>query len=313
VWRRLTAFGLALAAAVGLLVGVTSAADAAGLSDPAQNVPSSYWPVCSQAGANSQTCTDAVVAAINHARSLEGVGPMVLPTDFASLSPAQQTFVVSNVERVDRGLAPVAGMVDSLNTLAAGAAANDADPMLPTWTIGSFHAVMWGSIWAGDLNPLASDYDWMYNDGWSPSGSINLDCTSASADGCWGHRHVILSAGDHLITGVATVQQSSWMSDAQIFVAGSGTYPAFTYSWADVVGTTPTPDVTQVDANDDDSSSSCRVARVADKRDHEDGQSDVDAGARTDGSVAARAPNRLAHGPTRCRRRAYDVREPASR
>jgi hypothetical protein len=247
VWRRLTAFGLALAAAVGLLVGVTSAADAAGLSDPAQNVPSSYWPVCSQAGANSQTCTDAVVAAINHARSLEGVGPMVLPTDFASLSPAQQTFVVSNVERVDRGLAPVAGMVDSLNTLAAGAAANDADPMLPTWTIGSFHAVMWGSIWAGDLNPLASDYDWMYNDGWSPSGSINLDCTSASADGCWGHRHVILSAGDHLITGVATVQQSSWMSDAQIFVAGSGTYPAFTYSWADVVGTTPTPDVTQVD------------------------------------------------------------------
>ena len=237
------ALGVALSAAVGMLVGVSAPASAAGLADPAQNVPESpsYWPTCSQAGATSQTCFDAVVAAINHARSLEGVAPMVLPAGFASLSPAQQTFVVSNLERVDRGLAPVAGMVDSLNTLAATAASNDADPMLSGWTVGTFRANAWGSIWAGDLNPLAADYDWMYNDGWSSTGSINLDCTSPSDAGCWGHRHVILSTGNNLITGVATVTESRWLSDAQIFVVGSGTYPAFTYSWADVVGTT-TPD-----------------------------------------------------------------------
>ena len=238
-----------------MLVGVSTPASAAGLSDPAQNVPESpsYWPTCSQAGATSQACIDAVVAAINNARSLEGVVPMVLPSGFASLSPAQQTFVVSNLERVDRGLAPVAGMVDSLNTLAATAAANDADPMLSTWTVGTFRANAWGSIWAGDLNPLAADYDWMYNDGWSPTGSINLDCTSATAAGCWGHRHVILSTGSNLITGVATVNESRWLSDAQIFVVGSGTFPAFTYSWADVVGTTsptstPTPTPTSTSA-----------------------------------------------------------------
>ena len=233
-----------MSAAVGMLVGVSVPASAAGLADPAQNVPESpsYWPSCSQAGATSQTCIDAVVAAINHARSLEGVAPMVLPTGFASLTPAQQTFVVSNLERVDRGLAPVAGMVDSLNTLAATAAGNDADPMLSGWTVGTFRANAWGSIWAGDLNPLAADYDWMYNDGWSSTGSINLDCTSANDAGCWGHRHVILSTGSNLITGVATVKESRWLSDAQIFVIGSGTYPPFTYSWADVVGTTtPTP------------------------------------------------------------------------
>ena len=250
--RRLTALGLALATAGAGLVGVTSAAEAAGLTDPAQNViPSpAYWNTCIQAGTDSQTCINAVVAAINNARSLEGVGPMVLPDGFASLSPAQQTFVASNLERVDRGLVPVAGMVDSLNALSSTAADGDTDPMLPSWTVGTFRAYSWSSIWAGDLNPLAADYDWMYDDGWSPTGSYNLDCTSATADGCWGHRHAILSAGDSLITGTAVVKQTRWTSIAQIFVAGSGSYPAFTYSWSDVVGVaspapapgaTPTP------------------------------------------------------------------------
>ena len=236
------ALGVALATAGGVLVGATNAAEAAGLSDPAQNiVPSpSYWVTCTQAGTNSQTCIDAVLAAINHARSLEGVGPMVLPDGFASLSPAQQTFVVSNLERVDRGLAPAAGMVDSLNTLAATAADGDTDPMLPSWTVGTFRADSWSSIWAGDLNPLAADYDWMYSDGWSPTVNYNLDCTSATAAGCWGHRHAILSNGSNVITGIAVVTQSRWTSIAQIFVAGAGTYPAFTYAWSDVVGT-PAP------------------------------------------------------------------------
>ena len=235
--RRWAGLAVAAAAAAFGVVVPMHAADATTISDPAQNIaPSpSYWPVCQQQGVSSQACTDAEVAAINHARSLKGVAPMTLPTDFGLLTPAQQTFVVSNLERVDRGLSPVAGMVDSLNTLATKAAVNDADPMLTGWTVGPFQVNGWSSIWAGDLNALASDYDWMYNDGWGPDGSYNLDCQAASDSGCWGHRNAILRSGSHLITGVGTDQQN-WFSVAQILVAGSGDYPTFTYSWDDVTG-----------------------------------------------------------------------------
>ena len=229
------------------------------IADPATNVPPTpdYWPTCSMNGGSSQTCINAVVTAIDNARALEGVGPMVLPTGFATMSTAVQTFVVSNLERVDRGLQPAAGMVSSLNTISADAANNDADPALPSWSpIGPFSPNRWGSNWAGDLNALAADYDWMYNDGWGPTGSYNLDCTSSTASGCWGHRHNILSTynGEELITGVASVVQSQWTSIAQIFVAGSGSYPDFTTSWSQPAASSPTtasPSVTTVSANVD--------------------------------------------------------------
>ena len=223
----------------------TRATTTTGTGDPALNVPPSpdYWPTCSASGAGSQACIDAVVAAINNARALEGVGPMVLPSGFASMSTAVQTFVVSNLERVDRGLQPAAGMVDMLNSLSSTAAVNDADPALPNGNpIGSFSPNRWGSNWAGDLNALAADYDWMYDDGWGPTGSYNLDCTSATAAGCWGHRHNILSSygGEELITGVGSVVQSQWTSIAQIFVAGAGSYPAFTFTWSQVTSPSQT-------------------------------------------------------------------------
>lgn len=213
--------GLAMAAAALAVTLPTQAAGAATPADPAQNVvPSpSYWTLCLNEGRNSQACIDQIVQAIDNARALEGVGPMTLPADFASLPTEQQTFVVSNLERVDRGLRPVEGMVDSLNALAADAAAADADPYLSGWSVGPLQVNGWSSIWAGDLNALAADYDWMYNDGWGPQGSYNLDCQSADADGCWGHRHAILRSGTHLITGVGSEMQSSWMSIAQIFVS----------------------------------------------------------------------------------------------
>src|SRR4051812_37116998 len=169
--------GFAMAAAATVITLPLGAAGAATFNDPPPNAAPSppHWALCLQQGRNTQACTDTIVRAIDQARSLEGVGPMTLPAGFASLTTEQQTFVVSNLERVDRGLPPVAGMVDSLNQLAGGAAAADADPMLPGWTVGPFQVNGWSSIWAGDLNALAADYDWMYSDGWSPRGSYNLD------------------------------------------------------------------------------------------------------------------------------------------
>jgi hypothetical protein len=237
---RFAALAVAAALATSGLSASVATSAAATVADPASNVTPSpdYWPACTTYGAASTECTTAVVAAINHARGLEGVGPMQLPSGFASMTPAQQTFVVSNLERVDRGLQPAAGMVGTLDTAAQTGANNDADPTLPSWTIGSFSANRWGSNWAGDLNALAADYDWMYADGWGTNGSFNMDCGSAGAAGCWGHRHNILSSygGEELVTGTAAAAQSQWTSIAQIFVAGSGAYPAFTMSWADVTG-----------------------------------------------------------------------------
>lgn len=216
--------GLVLTAAA-LVTGMpVHAASAAAVSDPVQNIAPSaaYWSLCLQQGPSSQQCTDTIVQAIDNARALEGVGPMVLPSDFGSLTTAQQTFVVSNLERVDRGLPPVDGMVDSLNALATDAAAADEDPMLSSWTVGPLQVDGWSSIWAGDLNALAADYDWMYDDGWSVQGSYNLDCQSATDSGCWGHRDAILRSGSHLVTGVGADQQAQWMSIAQIFVSVTG-------------------------------------------------------------------------------------------
>ena len=223
----------------------TRATSSTGLTDPAANVPPSpdYWPACQSSGASSATCINAVLAAINHARSLEGVAAMVLPPGFSTLSVAEQTFVLSNLERVDRGLAPALGMVDKLDAFSATAAAADADPTLPTlpWADGSFTAWGYGSIWAGDLNALAADYDWMYNDGYTPGGpNYNIDCQSATDSGCWGHRDNILGtySNREVVTGVASVFEPAygWTSIAQIFVEGLGTPPAFTASWAELSG-----------------------------------------------------------------------------
>jgi hypothetical protein len=92
----------------------------------------------------------------------------------------------------------------------------------------------YASIWAGDFGPLASDYDWMYNDGYSASGSINLDCQSPGSSGCWGHRHCILekfSGLPTLIAGVGTTDAAG-SSIAEIFVGSTHRSFNYVYTWA---------------------------------------------------------------------------------
>lgn len=113
---------------------------------------------------------------------------MVLPTDWASLTGPEQLFVATNLERTARGLAPLSGLATSLDQAAAGGAASGADPSPPS----GFPYRIWTSNWAGALgNPLEAIYLWMYDDG---PGSANVDCPSAGASGCWGHRDNILVA-----------------------------------------------------------------------------------------------------------------------
>ena len=85
---------------------------------------SGAWPVL----ATGDACTQFVLAAIDHARALEGVRPMVLPSNWSSLTVGQQLFVVADLERVDRGLPPYLGLNGALGSAAQSAATSNAGP-----------------------------------------------------------------------------------------------------------------------------------------------------------------------------------------
>ena len=111
---------------------------------------------------------------------------MVLPGNWTSLTPTEQMFVATNLERTARGLAPMTAMATALDQAAAQGASSGVDPAPPA----GYPYSRWGSNWAGALgNPLEAIYLWMYDDG---PGSSNIDCTYAGESGCWGHRHNIL-------------------------------------------------------------------------------------------------------------------------
>ncbi len=135
---------------------------------------------------DSLTCVAATLQAIANGRSHEGLPPMVLPTNWTQLSPEQQLFVTTNLERTARGLPPLTAMATTLDQAARQGAAQDTDPGPPH----GFPYSEWTSNWAGAVgSPLEAIYFWMYDDG---AGSANIDCTPSNSTGCWGHRENIL-------------------------------------------------------------------------------------------------------------------------
>ncbi|MGD0312693.1 MAG: hypothetical protein ABSC90_09540 [Acidimicrobiales bacterium] len=226
---------------LGSLVNPVSSSSQA-LANPPANVPpspnflSSCYP-----HTTSASCTALVIEATTNARAAEGLGPMALPQNFASLSPAQQMFVITDIERVDRGLPPFVGLVGTLDTDAlAGAEANE-DPTATQVPPGA-HIIAWASNWAENANPLGSNYFWMYDDGLN---SGNIDCTTTDQSGCWGHRENILSLSNYqqqyggtLLMGAGEAYGTTgtgWESDAELLVLASGTLPPLSYTWAQAV------------------------------------------------------------------------------
>jgi hypothetical protein len=158
-------------------------------------------------------CDQETVSAIDAARASEDVGPMTLPVGYDQLPPTVQALVVSNLERTDRGLTPVAGLSSSLDALAQKGAQNNTDPPFPN----PFYGTGGGSNWASTSSVLLADFLFMYDDG-PGTGGINVDCTTSNPSGCWGHRDNILGNFDQpLLMGAATVSGSSL---TQEFVGG---------------------------------------------------------------------------------------------
>jgi len=136
----------------------------------------------------SGPCETASLEAINNAHAIEGLAPMVLPADWSALSPSEQLFVATNLERTVRGLAPMSGMSIALDAAAVVGANGNTDASPPS----GFYASHWTSNWAGGVgSPLEAVYLWMYDDG---PGSPNAECQGGDMSGCWGHRDDILSS-----------------------------------------------------------------------------------------------------------------------
>jgi hypothetical protein len=178
-------------------------------------------------GAVTTTCP-AGLGGLDALRASEGVVPMSLPTDFATLTGPEQIFVVANLERVDRGLAPIAGLSATLNADAQVGAAHDTDPPLPT--DGTSAAGNWG-----DSSNIFSTYQlWMYQDGWGGAATTNEACTAPGAPGCWGHRDNILRAyGSPSLMGAAVTATGQSVSVAEVFVGGDTRDSAY-FTWSDV-------------------------------------------------------------------------------
>jgi hypothetical protein len=178
----------------------------------------------------SGACELASLEAIDHGRAVEGLAPMHLPANWSSLDPAEQLFVVTNLERIVRGLRPFEGMSTILDAAATAGADANTDATPPA----DFPASYWTSNWAGGVgSPLEAIYLWMYDDG---PGSPNVDCQGGDTSGCWGHRDDILApftcSPCVMGSAVSTAYRGepSW---AELMVDTVGS-PALAFSWSNV-------------------------------------------------------------------------------
>lgn len=157
------------------------------ITDPAQSRQAStdFYSNCFGSSYNQSACDQSALSNIDQALAGEGRGRLSLPSNYSGLSIAAQLIAVANAERSVRGL-PAMAENGSLDARAYQGAQSGTDPTGPS-------GYAWGSNLAtGYPTALAADYVWMYDDG---PNSPNVDCRSAGASGCWGHRHNILIQG----------------------------------------------------------------------------------------------------------------------
>jgi len=239
--RRGRRRGIAAFAACVLLglAALTSSAAASGAApaNPAANIPAGRLPEACATAPRGALCIAGVVSALDRARGDLGLGPYLLPADFASLSGARQLLVLANLDRIAYGLPPISGLSPALNAVAAAGVNTDADPD-PSTLLEGLASFGWSSNWAGAYpNAPEAYYAWMYYDGWGGKQTSNLDCTSATASGCWAHREDVLAFPDAGI--VAMGASVSRDAHGQIGYAmtlvwtPSPTWTRYSYSWAD--------------------------------------------------------------------------------
>jgi hypothetical protein len=151
---------------------------------PATNFPEQIPSICATAP-QSVPCIQAGIAELDSARTEEGQGPYQLPRGFLALSGAHQIVVLTDLDRQANGLRVVPGTTAALDRTALAGAQAWTDPIVRN------PALSWAANWAGDFPAAVWAYlTWMYDDGY---GGPNVDCTTPTDSGCWGHRDDILA------------------------------------------------------------------------------------------------------------------------
>lgn len=193
---------------------------------------------------DATACVTAEVSATQRAQRVEGAGAFRLPRDFATLTPAEQSLVLVDIDRVSRGEPPVLGLSARADLFAQRGAVANADPTLPSRSGVAGATGGWAANYAAAVNALDANYEWMYTDGWAGARTFNYDCTSPGAPGCWGHRDNILANGARipcyqgsceLVMGagyVAGGAGNGYGSYTELVIQVAGATPALYYTWA---------------------------------------------------------------------------------
>jgi len=152
--------------------------------------------------------------------TLEGLAPLSLPANWASLSDPEQGFVLMNLERIERGETPIVGISTTLDSYAAQGADANTDPSVSFISDG-----VGGSIWASGSFVAVGMPGYLYLDG---PGGFNVDCTSSDSSGCWGHRDNILDASTNLALAVGVADGPNG-DDAAVI---SDQFSDFNFLWS---------------------------------------------------------------------------------
>jgi hypothetical protein len=235
---RAGSLSAAVMALLSLVVTLIAAPKPAGAAVGPPLTPSANYQMtggyngpCANGAAVTATCP-AGLSSIDVSRANEGVVPMSLPTNFATLSGPEQVFVLTDLERVDRGLPPIQGLSSGLDADAQAGVAGNTDPPLPAGATG-------GSNWGESANLFSTFVMWMYQDGWAGGATTNQACSSPAAAGCWAHRDNILgSYASPSVMGAAVAAVPAGASVAQVIV-GSDTQDAPYFTWNDVMAHLP--------------------------------------------------------------------------
>ena len=179
-----------------------------------------YSGPCGSVAQPDPSCP-AGLATIDGDRAVEGVVPMSLPNNYSSLTPQEQLFVLTDLERVDRGIAPIEGLAAGLDGLAQAGANGHTNPAFPPY------GTSFGSSYSSQSSLIETDTLWMYDDGY---GGPNGGCTAVGNPACWLHRQIMLGQyPSPVLMGVGTGP-----STTELLVGGdTADTPYFT--WSDVV------------------------------------------------------------------------------
>ncbi|MFZ1061933.1 MAG: hypothetical protein WAN30_00470 [Acidimicrobiales bacterium] len=204
---------------------------------------------------NDPLCTAYVLSAINNARTDENLAPMVLPSNWDSLTVPEQMLVVTDLERVARGYPAYLGLNAALDRATISAAMANSDPALASGFRAGYDAlgqVAWGGSWSSGFDVLAGDYLMFYDDGWGGAlGTSNVACVSPGSRGCWAHRDELLGSAPHFNDGVSLWCATCEMGAGYALVNGASSYvqlielpaagpPPMVFTWQSEVSYFPT-------------------------------------------------------------------------